>query len=369
MIRCTSCVMPNTRPDTPFIDGVCSACLSAKKQREVDWQGRYNELGDLLERSKNESGYDCIIPSSGGKDSAAQAYQVIGMGYRPLVVTATTCHPTYIGRQNIDALARHATTIEVTPNRTVRAKLNKIGLEIVGDISWPEHVAIFTTPFRAAEQYGIPLILYGENPQNQYGGPMGSEEAKQMTERWRSEFGGFLGLRVDDVIGMDGITARDMVEYRLPSTKQVPVEAHFLGQYVPWSARTNWDLARQHGFINMKPSPANWWSFENLDNAQTGIHDFFMWRKFGYGRAEAQMSVDIRDGCLSRDGAIKVLQTGVWPELDWIPERYAGVAVRDALLNIGVTSEHFADLVQRYTNWRIFRPTSMGAACLYGPGE
>jgi hypothetical protein len=31
----------------------------------------------------------------------------------------------------------------------VRAKLNRLGLELVGDISWPEHVSIFTTPFEA----------------------------------------------------------------------------------------------------------------------------------------------------------------------------------------------------------------------------
>lgn len=32
--------------------------------------------------------------------------------------------------------------IEVTTNRVVRAKLNRIGLTEVGDISWPEHVSI-----------------------------------------------------------------------------------------------------------------------------------------------------------------------------------------------------------------------------------
>ena len=35
------------------------------------------------------------------------------------MVTATTCHPTEIGRANISNLARYATTIEVTANRTV----------------------------------------------------------------------------------------------------------------------------------------------------------------------------------------------------------------------------------------------------------
>ena len=72
------------------------------------------------------------------------------LGAEVTVVTARTCHLTEIGRQNIDNLARYARTIEVTPNMTVRAKLNRLGLELVGDISWPEHAAIFSTPFSVA---------------------------------------------------------------------------------------------------------------------------------------------------------------------------------------------------------------------------
>jgi hypothetical protein len=37
---------------------------------------------------------------------------------------------------------------------TVRAKLNRLGLELVGDISHPEHMAIFTAPFQVARQTG-----------------------------------------------------------------------------------------------------------------------------------------------------------------------------------------------------------------------
>ena len=53
--------------------------------------------------------------------------------------------------------------IEVVPNPKVRAKLNKIGLKQVGDISWPEHIGMFTLPFRIAVEFNIPLIVYGEN--------------------------------------------------------------------------------------------------------------------------------------------------------------------------------------------------------------
>ena len=169
MNRCKLCLIPDIRPDTHFEDGVCSACRTYPKRLEIDWVKRRQELLNLLERHKGKREFDCIVPSSGGKDSTWQVLTLIELGAKPLVVTATTCQLTPIGRYNIDNLARYATTLEVSPNKTVRAKLNLLALEMVGDISWPEHVSIFTTPFKIASCMGIPLIFYGESPQNQYG--------------------------------------------------------------------------------------------------------------------------------------------------------------------------------------------------------
>src|SRR5688572_13391502 len=158
MNRCKTCVMPSTRPDTEFIDGECAACVAYKKRSEIDWRKRKIELENLLEAFRRPGrDFDVLVPSSGGKDSHFQVLTMIELGARPLVVTATTCHLTEIGRRNIDNLARYATTIEITPNRTVRAKLNKLGLQMVGDVSFPEHLSIFTTPFKIAVQMGIPL--------------------------------------------------------------------------------------------------------------------------------------------------------------------------------------------------------------------
>jgi N-acetyl sugar amidotransferase len=354
MNRCRLCPMPATRPDTPFVDGICAACIAYAKRPMIDWAERGRELDAMLERGRNGSGFDCIVPSSGGKDSHYQVLKLIERGARPLVVTASTCHLTPHGRQNIDNLARYATTIEVTPNRTVRAKLNRLGLEMVGDVSWPEHVSIFTTPFRVATDLGIPLLFYGENPQNQYGGPAGSEEALQLTRRWRSEFGGFLGLRPDDMVGQLEISERDITDYEMPATwARVPleeIEAHFLGQYLPWDSHENAKAAFQAGMHQSLPSPANYWRHENLDNAQTGLHDHMMYRKYGYGRGCAQLAVDVRAGRVTRDYA-----------MDWIRENdglfpftYAGVNVKTMLQRIGLSLGKLEPLLARFTNPELF---------------
>lgn len=339
--------MPDTRPDVPFDEsGQCQACTNFQNRPAIDWDARKAALLALLDRFDGR----VIVPSSGGKDSTAQVLTLLDLGADVTVVTARTCHLTPTGRANIDNLARHARTVEYVPNMTVRAKLNRLGLELVGDISWPEHAAIFSTPFRAANEMAIPLIMYGECPQQEYGGPMGSEQALQMTSRWRSEFGGFLGLRPRDFVGMQGITARDMEDYELP-TNIDGIEAHFLGQYIPWDSHRNANSAIKAGMQAAIPCEANWWPAENLDNAQTSVHDFFGWLKYGYGRGCAQISVDIRSGRISRQDAMAWVRAhdGLFPET------YAGVSIDEVLDRIGMTRLDLAKIMDRFTSWDMFR--------------
>jgi hypothetical protein len=352
MKRCQVCTMPDTRPDTPFVDGVCAACINYARRPQIDWDARKKDLLALLDRHDGR----CIVASSGGKDSHWQVLKLIELGATPLIVTATTCMLTSIGRQNIDNLGRYAPTIEFTPNRTVRAKLNKLGLLRVGDISWPEHVSIFTVPFVLAHELSIPLIFYGENPQDLYGGPKGSEEARTMTQRWRSEFGGFLGLRPGDAIGYDGITEAQMAPYTLglhtDSSRafHCTVEAHFLGAYLEWDSHRNAAAAIAAGMKTRLPTPANRWEHENLDNAMTGLHDHMMFRKYGYGRLCAQASIDIRAGRLDRTTAMREIKA----RDGFFPFQYMQVGYEAILDRLGMTKESLFKVMDGFTNWELF---------------
>lgn len=351
MRRCITCCYPDTKPDLFFNEhGECSACVNAKKKPTIDWDARKKELERLLDRHNGR----VIVPSSGGKDSSYIAITMKEMGADVTAITATTCYLTEIGRANIDNLARHVRTIEITPNQTVRGKLNKLGLQLVGDISLPEHMSIFTTPFKMAVDLGIPLIMYGENSQFEYGGPPSSEGACEMTRRWVYEFGGHLGVRPSDLVGHDGITAIDMRDYEFPKSDDlnaVGIEAHFLGQYLPWDSHRNAAVAIANGMQTQLPCKANLWTAENLDSAMTGIHDAVMYRKYGYGRGCAQISVDIRNGLITREAALAWVNKfdGLFPEV------YAGVPIGEVLDRIGMTREELDQIMDRFTNWDIFR--------------
>lgn len=365
MIRyCTCCLFPETKPDLNiFDDGLCSACRYFQSRQEIDWDNRKAELQAVLERyrSKNGSNYDCIIPVSGGKDSHYQTIRMLELGMNPLCVTATTCSLSDLGRRNIENLKLLGVDyLEVTTNPVVRRKLNKFALVNIGDISWPEHVTIFTIPVRVAVQCNVPLIIWGENPQHEYGGPAGAAEDNVLTRRWLEEFGGLLGLRVTDLSGHEGIEGRQVIQYTYPSNedlRRVGVTGLFLGYYLPWDGFHNALLAQGHGFTTydrfVEGSLAN---YENLDNYQTGIHDYFKFLKYGFGRATDIANMHIRRGRLTRQEALKltIKHDGKFP---W---QYLGKPLEEILAEIDLTLEEFIEICDRFTNKKLFATDRKG---------
>lgn len=362
---CKHCVMPNTKPDLLLDEaGVCNACRSYEHRREVDWDARYKELLQVLERYRRRDGgnWDCIVPVSGGKDSTYQVVRMLQLGLNPLCVTSTTCDLSEIGRKNIENLKRLGVDcIEVSPNPLIRAKLNRIGLKQVGDISWPEHVGIFTIPVRAAVQFNVPLIVWGENSQNEYGGPASASANNALTRRWLEEFGGLLGMRVSDLIGQEGIEAKHLIHYTYPSDEElsrVGVTGLFLGHYIPWDGLSNALIAQANGFRTYdKVVEGSMVNYENLDNYQTGIHDYFKFLKFGFGRATDLACLHIRRGRLTRQDGKEAVK-----RLDGrFPWEYLGKSLEDILQPLDMTVDEFIRICDKFTNKKIFKRDVSGA--------
>ena len=356
--------MPDTKPDL-FLDneGICNACRSYENRAEVDWTKRYDELQEILSKYKNKDGtnWDCIVPVSGGKDSTYQVVKMLQLGLNPLCVTSTTCDLSDIGRKNIENIKNLGVDyVEMSPNPNIRAKLNSIGLKQVGDISWPEHVGIFTIPVRAAVQYKVPLIVWGENSQNEYGGPAAAADDSILNRRWLEEFGGLLGMRVADLIGMEGIEKKDLICYTYPTDEElekVGVTGLFLGHYIPWDGLSNALIAQANGFINYsKVVEGSMVSYENLDNHQTGIHDYFKFLKFGFGRTTDLVCMQIRRGRITRQDGLDTVK-----RLDGkFPWEYLGKSLNEILKPLNITVDEFIRLCDKFTNKKIFKRDSSG---------
>jgi hypothetical protein len=207
---------------------------------------------------------------------------------------------------------------------------------------------------RIAVSFQIPLIIWGENPQNEYGGPAAAARGNTLTRRWLEEFGGLLGLRVSDLVGLEGIERRHLIQYTYPSDDdlaRVGVTGLFLGYYLPWDGYTNALLAQAHGMETYpRTVEGSLVDYENLDNAHMGIHDYFKFLKYGFGRASDLASMHIRRGRLTRTDAIDLVKRhdGIFP---WT---YLGISLEEILGEIGSSLEEFRRICDRFTNKKLF---------------
>jgi len=347
LFRCSRCLYPNTKPDLHFTDGICSACLAFDRRAGIDWPNRQAEFVELVRQHRGES-HDVIVACSGGKDSTWQVIKCLELGLKPLAVTATTDDLSPFGRRNLDNISRLCDHVEITPHKPTRDKIAAFALREVGDISWCEHHLIWSVPARESVARNIPIVLYGECPQNEYGaGPAGTETKEFLTKDWVDEFGGLLGLRLGDLSDLLDIDTRQLEVYRYPPDVD-RVRAIFMGAFFPWDGRENARIAERHGFI---PAPfdveGSYGNYENLDNYQTGIHDGLRWLKFGYSRATDILSNHIRRGLMSRQDAAELALKADRST----PQTYLGKPIVDILGRIGVSPDEYNDICKRYTNW------------------
>lgn len=356
--------MPNTKPDLFFNeDGVCDACQSAElKGGKIDWVSRKKEFEELLDkyRGKNGNNHDCLIPVSGGKDSTYQAYLVKKVyGMNPLLVSFEPTNRTAVGRKNLDNIksAFGLDLIVFEKNPIVYKKMCLEGFRKVGDNEWPNHLGIFTFPVRMAVQAKIPLIIWGENSQLEYGGPKTSRMKNILDRRWLEEFGGLLGYRTEDMVGVEGITKEDLVSYTYPSDEELKsagITSVFLGYYFKWDARLQLEIVKKHGFSVKEDGPVEgtYLNYEKIDDNLEVIHSYLKFVKFGFGRATDHACTDIRNGRLARKDAIDLVNK--------YDGKYPKRAVAEFLDVFKISKKEFDDVTDSFTNKDIFLTDKTG---------
>lgn len=364
MIRyCINCLFPKTKPDLIINDdGICNACVNYNERPLVDWEKRNKEFKDLAKDIKSNNYWDCIIPVSGGKDSTYQAIIAKENGLNPLLVNSRTCDLSDIGRRNLENLRNLGfDLIEIAPNAKVRSKLNLIGLQEVGDISWPEHIGMFTIPFTIAVKFNISVIFYGENPQHEYGGPEHFVNNAHQDRRWLEEIGGTLGLRVEDILLKDGFSDKDLAIYKFPSPenlKKQNIKAYYLGYFFPWNGLSNFLVAQSNGMETLsQPVEGSYVNYENLDNHQNGIHEYLKILKHGYGRITDQASILIRRGIITRSQGLEIVKKN---EIKF-PWTYLGKPVEKIIEPLGLNLDQLIAIFDSFTNRKIFKTNKDGS--------
>ncbi|HLA42248.1 MAG TPA: N-acetyl sugar amidotransferase, partial [Aggregatilineales bacterium] len=276
---CKRCVMSNQRPAsypefkhkkdriTPTLhideDGVCDACKYHDIKKDIDWETREQELHLLLDKHRRKDGqYDCIVPGSGGKDSAYASHLLkYKYGMHPLTVTWPPTVYTDYGYENWKNWIEVGGFDNITfkPNGRVHKLLTRLSIEnllhpfqtfILGQKNLAPKIAL---------EYDIPLIFYGES-EAEYGNPLAEtsnslRDASYYTMRDLSEI--YLGgVSIPELQEKHGLEPVDLMAYLPADHKKLEasnIEVHYLGYYIKWVPQEAYYYAVENTGFQARP--------------------------------------------------------------------------------------------------------------------
>jgi len=331
---CKKCVMSNQKPNsTPefkhklnekkstmeFVDGVCSACRIAERKNSINWEAREQELLRLLDKHRSTDGsYDCIVPGSGGKDSAFQAHILkYKYGMNPLTLTWPPIMYTDYGYENFRNWIDIGGFDNLSYNRNgdVLKKLTKLSIQnllhpfqtfIVGQMNMAPKIA---------SRLGISLVFYGENP-TEYGNAVAEDSTSLKEKSYFTESGIeniFLsGCSVKELNDVHGITRGDLEPYLPASVSDLTkanIEVHYLGYYLKWTPQEVYYYAVDNTGFKARPfrTQGTYSKYNSIDDKIDDLHYYTTFIKFGLGRASYDASQEIRNGHITRSEGVALV--------------------------------------------------------------
>jgi hypothetical protein len=173
--RCTKCILPETFPGIEFDEnGVCNYCLEYEPVKVLG----EDELVKVLEKFRGKGKkYDCLVPISGGRDSAFVLHQIVRKYHmRALAATVDSGAILPDGYRNIervtDALGvehvwikdeKHLQTSKRNTKMKFLAWLKKPSINTIVPVLNAGDKQMNLRLFRCAHEKGIPLVIGGNN--------------------------------------------------------------------------------------------------------------------------------------------------------------------------------------------------------------
>ena len=371
VIFCSKCVISNQRPRSVVefknkdnikkgmqIDKICDACKYNETKNKIDWEKREAELIKLLDKHRKPNGYDCVVPGSGGKDSAFTAH-ILKYKYNmnPLTVTWAPHMYTDIGWKNFDNWTKIGgfDNILFTPNGKVHKLLTKLAFENLLHPFQPFIIGQKIIGPLIAKKFNIPLIFYGEN-QAEYGNAIEENSIPEMDEKFFSikENSEIVlgGVMLSDILKNYDFKINDFEPYLPPSIidlKKTKVVQSFLGYYIKWDPQECYYYAAKNtGFKpNTERTEGSYSKYSSIDDKIDPFHYYTTFIKFGIGRASYDASQEIRNEKITRDEGINLVRKYD----DEFPNKY----FYEFLDYIDITEEKFYSIIDSFRSPHLWK--------------
>lgn len=372
---CKGCAMSNQRPISSIEfkqgtdrklrslhfneEGYCDACVFMAKREEIDWDQREQELVELLDKHRRTDGrYDCIVPGSGGKDSALAAHLLkYKYDMHPLTVTWTPLMYTDIGWKNFNRWIDVGgfDNVSYRVNGRVHSLLTKLAIENLFHPFQPFILGQKQLAPKLALQLDVPLIFYGEH-EAEYGNPIG-DSVKDFQSRT------YYGIESLDEIKLAGLSIRELQEqhdlslndvmpYLPPTFDQLErgnVDTRFLGYYVKWTPQEAYYYSVENTGFEANPvrSEGTYSKYASLDDKIDGFHFYTTFIKFGIGRTTYDASQEIRNKHITREEGVALIH-----RFDGeFPDRY----FQEVMEYIDLTPERFMELCDQFRSPHLWK--------------
>lgn len=380
---CSKCIMSNQRPASSIEfkhtkdskkttmnfdeNGVCDACRTAEIKEGIDWGMREEELIKLLDKHrKNDGSYDCLVPGSGGKDSAYQAHVLkYKYGMNPLTVTWPPILYTDYGLKNWkNWLDSGFDNISFYRNGKVMKLLTKLSIQ---NLLHPFQTFILgqkNLAPKVAARYGINLIFYGEN-EAEYGNPL-ADNASSLRDKSYYSFKNLdeiylAGVSVNDLIDNYDVKLGELMPYFPPTLEDLEksnIEVHYLGYYLKWTPQEVYYYAVENTGFKARPhrTQGTYSKYSGIDDKIDDLHFYTTFIKFGIGRASYDSSQEIRNKHLTREEGVALVN-----RFDGeFPDRY----FNEVMEYLEMEPEYFHELCDKfrsphlwgkdkYGNWKL----------------
>jgi N-acetyl sugar amidotransferase len=290
MRRCTKCILPETYPGIRFDkEGVCNVCHSFENRwGNYDWEEKRKELENILAKAKAKNRrYDCLVPVSGGKDSAyalyicTQKYQM-----KTLAVNFNNGFVSPIASQNLAKMARHfdADFISWGPRWSTLKLAYRTFFLKTGDFCPPCSRAITAYTYRLAYREKIPLIVLGFNPK---------------TDIQPSELEIIDQKLFKDVVGKE-MSDREKKDFLFFEPLRLLIKRIDLPSFLPYNEKTITATLENELY-----GPGAFSGEMHFDCMVSPVADWLRRKKWGFGKTTQKYSAFIRDGQMTREEALE----------------------------------------------------------------
>ena len=333
---CTKCVMSNQRPTSTVEfkhtkdskkttmnfdeEGVCDACRANEQKHSIAWDKREEELLKLLDKHRRtDGGYDCLVPGSGGKDSAYQAHVLkYKYGMNPLTCTWPPILYTDYGYKNFKNWLDVGGFDNLSFNRngSVMKLLTKLSIE---NLYHPFQTFILgqkNLAVKIALKYDIPLIFYGEN-EAEYGNPI-ADNTSSLRDKSYFTFNHldeiFLGgVSIKELQEKHNVRLSDLMSF-LPAPAaemaKTDIQVHYLGYYLRWTPQEVYYYAVENTGFEARPfrTQGTYSKYNSIDDKIDDLHYYTTYIKFGIGRTTYDAAQEIRNNHITREEGVALVK-------------------------------------------------------------